>query len=235
MITVSMDIDGVVHKMDTLAQRADDLEKPLRVFGGYLKKKAKRKYDEQNFQPLAESTVEKRTESARRTLERKLHRDYRRAVKRAGGGEGIISEVIGQQGRGARNRLAVLAEFQRRHGLRRSSLTRSADLKPLTLKQTASLDARTGRALAKAAGRPILGRLSKSLLVEVRHGAVTLASRTKGGWSEVHNAGGSAGHGASIPKRETVAVDATDLQVFVAILKSYFLLPFEEGLHGPGF
>jgi hypothetical protein len=127
--------------------------------------------------------------------------------------------------RGVRNRLAVLAEFNRRHRI--ADLKERTDLPALTLKQAVSLGGREMRAVARAVGRPILGGLPRTLEVEVGPGSVTLRSHTGRAWTDTQNQGGPAGHGAQMPKRETVAVEADDLEVLVELLEEHHIQAFE--------
>lgn len=235
---------GIEHKMDTLAENATDLHEPLARFGGYLRKKALKKYEQQSFAPLADSTLAKRAEKGLHSAERKLAKDVRRATSRAkaraGTKDDFIASHLAANARGVKNRLAVLAEFQNRHqrmfeGRRNGLVADKAGLKPLTVKQLASLDGRVKRAVEKAVNRPILGGLPRTLVVEVNHGTMALISRTHEEWSEAHNAGATVGHGATEPERRTLELTSTDRIVFENILKDHLLLPFTAGLQGPGY
>ncbi len=248
MITVRVEIDGLVRTFETVAESARDLSPALRQFGGYLRKKAKAKYDAQDFAPLAAATVAGRALKGLHSLEGKLKTDVRRALKRSrlsrGAPAGILGRVLTStatrhvledlasgQSKGARNRQAVLAAFQRQHALGGKSRLESAGATPLTFRQQLSLNARADRAVTRQVGKPILGGLSKTLVVEVGEGTVTLKSKTHGVWSEAHNAGAVVGHGAKLPKRETVKLEADDLDVFGSILEHHLLRPLEtEGL-----
>lgn len=260
MFTVQVEVDGAIHKLDTLAESARDLEKPLQIFGEYLRRRSLDRYKAQAFEPLAESTIDKRAQKGLQIMEGKLRRDLARAQgrqRKAEGGQrssgGLLGRALGALGaggvtseaapaisRGVANRLAVLAEFRRRHGMHsikggRSRVVEAAGLQPLSLKQRQSLSMRTVRQVASTVGRPILGGLPQTLEVQVTAGAVTLRSRTREEWSDVHNEGGGAGHGAQIPERKTIEVESSDLDVFVSILKTHLLMKVTEGMHGPGF
>ena len=137
--------------------------------------------------------------------------------------------------RGAKNRLAVLAEFTRKHRKGSSRLMEAANAQPLTLKQSQSLAVRTVRAVSKAVGRPILGGLPETLEVEVNGATVTLASRTRKHWTDVHNEGGEAGRGAKIPQRQTIVLEDSDVEILISMLKAHMLLPVQEGMQGPAY
>jgi hypothetical protein len=251
MFSIAVELDGLNWKADTLADSAADLELPLKIFGGYLRKRALARYAAQSFPGLAASTIEKRVAKGLKRLERKLQRDLRQAFKRARLARGpqrrsllervldntavrhAMEDSLGSKSRGVQNRLSVLAEFQRQH--RAGSLVELAQGKPLSIKQQASLQAREERAVDKAVGAPILGQLPKTLQVVVDGGSVTLRSRTHETWSKAQNDGATVGHGAQLPERKTIELEQDDLEVLVAILKHHILLPVQEGMHGPGF
>lgn len=250
--SVSVELDGLNWKCDTLADTAADLEVPLRILGAHLKKKALARYKAQAFAPLAQATIEKRALGGLRSLEHKLKRDVRRAFKRARLARGparggllqqifssaaarhAADDALGQSTRGVQNRLAVLSAFHQRHG-KHLGLKELAEGRALTLKQQQSLDEREARAIGKAIGRPILGGLDKTLVVEVEHGAVTLRSATHQEWSEAHNAGATVGHGAKLPQRQTVKLEQDDIDFFLSVLKGHLLVAFDHSMHGPGF
>lgn len=240
MLSLEVDVEGVITRLETAALRADDLAPALARFGGYLRTKARAKYAAQDFAPLAESTIEKRTQKGMRALESKLRQDVRKAVRRAGersgdpgllrrlfGAGSITSEVIGQQSKGAARRQKVLDEFLRRRR-KGSDLKGVMGGKELSLKQLTSLGARTDRAVAKAVGAPILGKLADSLVVKVDGDSVTLTSRTGEQWSEAHNAGDTVGHGAKLPKRETIKLESEDITELTKILREHCLTALEE-------
>lgn len=242
MLTVNLTIDGINHKCDTLADFADDLKKPLAMLGVRLKAKAAARYKAQAFAPLAAGTIEHRFSKGLASLEAKLVSDVRRAFGRARSARaprGLLERMVTSKemqratddalsasAKGVQNRQAVLAEFQRRH--RQLGLEKSAQGKALTLKQSESLSSRTKRAVAKAVTKPILGGLDRTLMIVVEDGSVTLRSATHQTWSEAHNVGATAGHGAKIPPRPTIFLEADDLVYFREALKEHLLLPFDD-------
>lgn len=256
MWTVVVELDGLNRKLDTFADSAGDLEKPLGIFGAHLRRRALERYKAQNFAPLAESTIEKRALKGMHSLGRKLQGDVRKALRRARQArqrepKGFLARLLDQkqslaledalsvQTRGVQNRLAVLAEFQRHHGLnwgkKGGTFADRIQAKPLTFKQNISLAQREARAVMRAVNQPILGGLPRTLVVVVESGTVTLRSATHEKWSEAHNQGATVGHGSKLPKRETIKLESDDVEVLVAILKHHLLLPFAEGMHGPAF
>ena len=241
MLTVQLDADKLYARFDSLGHSAGDVTPALKRFGAYMLKTARADYAAQDFAPLAESTLEKRAAKGLQRLEGKLRTDYRKAKLRAhtqrrkeglersrsvlgqlldaATGADLVNERAVMQTRGVRNRLAVLEEYERRH-------RGGAGGGKLTDAQTKSLNAREERAVSKAVGAPILGRLAKSLTFVVEDGTMTLASHSSRHWTEIHNKGGTAGHGAKIPARTTLKVDNTDLMVLRAILVDEMLIAF---------
>jgi hypothetical protein len=256
MFTVVVNVDGLNRRFDTLADSVADLEKPLAIFGGWLKRRAIDRYKAQNFAPLAESTIEKRAQKGLHSLERKLVGDVKKALRNARQSrqrepQGFLARLLQQKQslaledalsvgtRGAQNRLAALAAFQSHHaanwGKKGSSFAERIQAKPLSIKQSISLSQREARAVMRAVGQPILGGLPRTLVVIVGAGTVTLRSATHEKWSAAHNDGATVGHGAQLVERKTVLLEDSDMEVFASILKSHMLVAFDSGLHGPGF
>lgn len=243
-----VDADGVYKKFDLAIDRVHDLDRPLRKFGAHLRRRAIERYKAQNFAPLARETLEHRAAKGLHSLERKLSTDVRKATRRAAGEpapKGLLGRALAILGaepapiavgstRGVRNRQSVLQAFQEQqgfqHGRRKNqSILMSSGGTPLSLKAQASLDKRVGRAIARAVNKPILGGLPGTLDVEVSLGTVVLRSHTDKPWTAVHNDGGQAGNSATIPQRETIKVEESDLVVLSELLKEHVLEPLEEG------
>lgn len=71
----------------------------------------------------------------------------------------------------------------------------------------------------------VLGSLRDALHLYVDGGhAVVVFAGPK--WSGVHNRGGTAGHGAKIPKREYLTIDSDSIVVAVGIFREHLLEPF---------
>ncbi len=248
MLSVAVEVDGAIRKINTCALEASDLEKPMAIFGGYLKKKAKAVFEAQNLAPLADSTMKARAQRGLHKLEVKLQGDLRKASARASrtrAPRGLLAAILGAPGmtsaiegetKGVKNRTAVLAAHQQLHVQRVSQkrkeggFLRIVGAQKLTVKQQSSLAARAQRAVAKEVGGPILGKLPKTLHVIVEGSRMTLIEGTHEEWTDIHNRGGTAGHGAKMPKRETlpVSVDQKDLDVLIGILKDHVLAPLLE-------
>jgi hypothetical protein len=214
VFTLHIEIDGVLHKLDTMADNASDLTPALRRFGAYLKKRARERYQAQDFAPLAPSTIAKRAQRGLRSVERSLSKKVKQSIRKAGGA-GTLGMIMGLQSKSVQRNLTTLSEFQKRHRRKLSSRA-EGDLKPLTVRQLASLGSREDKAIAKAVSGPILGKLIGSLEVQVEGASVTLRSRTRQHWTEAHNKGD--GH---VPQRETIKIETSDLTVLSEILREH--------------
>ncbi len=212
---------GMNRKLDTCAELASDLDAPLRKFGAHLRRKAIAKYKSQNFAPLAASTIEKRAQKGIRSMGKKLALAAQKAVGTQGGLQGVLGALSKTAGR----RVAVLAEFHKMHR-RKLSLRAQANGVTLSLSQQVSLAKRTVRAVQKAIDRPILGTLPATLETDVERGTVTLRSHTRQPFTDTHNVGGSAGHGAREPERKTLEIEDSDIAVLTELLIEHALLPF---------
>lgn len=249
MFTLEVNSAGAERKFELASYAMEDLTEPLKRFGAYLRAKALARYKAQAFPPLAEATVEKRAQKGLRSLERKLQQDVRKALGRARKGRaqrvGLLDRIltsasvrhaaedaVNSQTRGVQNRLAVLGQFQQWH---RKGLKDKAQGRALLPKQKISLLQREARAVVRAVGQPILGGLPRTVVFKVGLGTVTLESDTHQDWSDAHNKGGTVGHGAKLPQRETIVLEPVDLEVLARILMDAALLPFQEGLQGPGY
>lgn len=245
MITIQVNIDGAIHILETAAEHATFLDKPLKLFGEYLKKKAGDRLKAGNFAPLSSGTTHARVLKGLARVESKLHIDLRKAVKRATtaqlGEQSVLNKMIRSVGgggkfvpedtKGTRNRTAVISEFQRRNrrqGLHGKFSTRSQiaeSAQKLTLKQHASLTNRTRSAIKKAVSKQILGRISQILEVKVDYGDVSVKSKSTKEWTEVHNTGGTVGHGSKIPQRQYLLVEEDDLAILEGLIKEHVLEP----------
>lgn len=246
MLSVAVNVDGALRKINTAALATEDLSGPLAALGKRIKKRALGRFEQQSFPALADSTIKKRAAKGLHKLEAKLQGDLRKASNRGAatrsprgmlarilGSPGMTSAVVGET-KGVRNRTAVLSEFQRIHVQRVSKqrgaggFQRIVGAQKLTLKQQNSLGARAQRAIAKEVGGPILGKLPRSLHVVVDGDRLTVIERSFQEWTDVHNVGGQAGKNAKEPKRETLVLDSYDLEVFIDILREHALAPFLE-------
>lgn len=248
MLDIVVDVEGALHRIETSALVDEDLEEPLARFGGYLRAKSLKKFEQQDFTPLSAATLKKRAAGALRTMGAKLERDLGKANKRADAmarrtPRGLLGAILGSvsvpiiatQTKGQTNRKAVLDEFRKTYIKRRSKaesgaggFQRATGATKLTAKAQLSLAKRVSKAVQKAMDAPILGKLPKSEHIVVEGNKMMVVERTKGTWSDVHNKGGAGGHGAREPKRETMApITKEDLDVLRGLLKEAWLIKWE--------
>ncbi len=178
----------------TAAQAAlADLSPALEKSRKYMMKQIKGVFSEEGpgWEPRDASTMkavaERIKQRGQQTLRSKLKREVRRAESRLELGTGKEKTL--------KRRKLILKEYNK--------LLKTGALKwsRLNDKQKESLHARLSRSLEKSEqkGAKILGRLSSSIEAEVSSDTLRVYSRVP--WSGVHNEGGTAGHGAKIPKR----------------------------------
>jgi len=166
-------------------------------------------------------------------LRRKLVRDVARARKRLGAvntADGFfrerarqeklgldgkrsysMSDVLRSRAAAVARREAVLAEFER--------LANGGDpSRPLTTqKQTDKLRERMERAKKLDSGEATLGRIAGSFKTEIRDGTLVDASEIS--WSNIHNEGGRAGHGAVEPPRPFAFLEDIDVRMLVNMIR----------------
>ncbi len=234
MLNITVNVDGLEQKIKTTAILAEDLDEVLHKFGGYLRKRAIERINAQNYSPLAASTLKNRAAKGLHKLELKLASDVRKAVKRDRAPKGLIAKTMvalgaramesgAPAGKGTQNRAAVLAEFRRIHRMGDSGLSAKSSGKQLTLKQAASLSARTGRAITKAMNKPILGQLNRSPITDVTNGILTLTAATQTHFSEIHNEGDEKN-----PKRVMILLEEADLTILKSMLVEHCMSGWDD-------
>lgn len=245
-LSLRVSVDGALKRIQTCAIATSDLQKPLAIIGGHLRKNARARYEAQAFTPLADATIKARAARGLRKLEVKLEGDLRKAnarAQRARTPRGLMAIVLGSSDtkrelqkatRGQTNRRAVLAEYQRLAVKRVSAQRREGGFarivgaERLSVKQRLSLGKRMGRAVAKAIDGPILGKWPNTYHLEVDGDSVTFGAFTGDHWTETQNKGGPAGHGAKIPERLTIELTQADLDFALSVLKDHCLDPLLE-------
>lgn len=206
-LVVELRVDGAVNRFNALAQSYRSLDPALRSFGGYLLKKFRGPHQ---FTALAESTLKEREsrqeaadEAVKKVKQAQMRRKLVRELKRAQSKMGAVA---------AHNRYMVLKEFDRivNGGSAAAAL--------IDAKAAASLTKRIERAGGKGSSK-ILGRVTNANKAEVKNGVLRAGSTIS--WAQVHNEGGTAGHGAEIPQRTWIEVTSDDVQVLANLLEDY--------------
>lgn len=233
-LTLRVDVGGLERKFELLTDSAKKIDPALRAFDRYLAARVRQRFESSGpgWAPLAPETIEARKSRAAEVLGKKLGRDVRRSEQRYRSKFGehrddtlsqlLESRVVKKRRSAAaaiQRRLTTFAEYRRQlaGGSAEASLFegRGAD------RQRVSLAARVQRAEARATGK-ILGRVALSFKSTVRGGRLTRESKIP--WAGVHNEGGAAGHGATIPARPFLFIEERDVDVLAEILRDRMLL-----------
>ena len=196
----------------------------LKKSAGYMMNQIKAVFSEEGpgWEPREASTMKAVAERIKargqQTLRSKLKREVRRAESRLELGTGKEKTL--------KRRKLILKEYNK--------LLKTGALKwsRLNEKQKESLHARLSRSLEKSEqkGAKILGRLATSIFPTVTPTSLTLTSRPE--WSSIHNEGGTAGHGAKIPKRTFLEWTPERLQKISKILAYGFVEAWDQGGEG---
>lgn len=229
MITVHYDDGGVQREIHLRLERLSDLNPVLRRFGRYLRAKAKDRFAAQGpgWEPLAVSTIERLQETriARVTAHGKLRESYvknlghylRQQVK-AGKAKGSVLARLEQLASGRDYDPSSLVERRVLAAENALAVARNDKIldrleKQLDKAQEQSFEERAHKGKRKIEQR-LLGKLASSLEATVSGG--TLVVRSKVPWAGVHNDGGNAGRGASIPARPFLFLEPYDMDVLEA-------------------
>jgi phage gpG-like protein len=214
-VTFRVRAEGAEKLMQGLVYRASDVKPVLRRWVGYMRKHARKRFDELSGPPLAPSTAEKY--AGTRTSN----------VTAAGNVRASYARTLEAQLRKKRTGEMNLAELRRlaRGGSSAFSLSEAQDKSIERLRKRLEQARKTGKRVGgnrrKIERHKLLGRLVGALQGSVTRATAILRNRVR--WSAVHNEGGTAGRGASIPKRETLTILAEDVSVFAEIALSALL------------
>lgn len=224
MLTLQYTSAGVSRKMQLAVDSLSTLDQVLRRFNKeHLRPKIDQKFRSQGpgWPGLAQATIERRGEqagsvSARirakalNSLDRSLEREQGRAERAL-----YRSLTTPKQAHLTERRQKVL---ERHHRLRAEfERVRAGGMYPLP-KEAGKLGERIGRRHARAEERirhyesgQALGQIASSIGSKIQAHTLIVESRIE--WAGVHNEGGVAGHGAKIPARTFLELDAEDLDV----------------------
>lgn len=226
MITLKLSVNGQLRELETRAERLEDLELPLRQWEKYKRGDVQRIFDaggpgwpdkkgaKQGPQTAgaAQADAARIKKVADNILRIKLRAELRRAQRKHARGKGNESKSAATVAR----RYAVLKEFERlaAGGDPARGSTGDARLD----KSVSGLRARTARASAKAASRP-LGRVAASIKSKVEKHAVSVFSTIP--WAGAHNEGATVGNGARLPERRFLDITEQDTAVLLMLITAY--------------
>lgn len=228
-LTLASSLGGVIRRYEVMLERLQDLKPVLREAGKSIREESKKRFAEQRFAPLAASTLERLQHISKVTSRGTIRKSYYKKLRIA----------LGQQARAGKASFTARQELDRlfhgggldenleqptaerqasralqrlRRGLQRHQERRAAgkSLRPKVRDKTKVEE-----------GHRILGRLVSSLGATVDPENVTVASRV--GWAGIHNRGGTAGHGAQIPKRTFLELTRQIVEAFVQSLGRFIV------------
>jgi hypothetical protein len=188
-------------RLADLGERARDLKPLYKRWIGKLRAEAQRKFESNDWQPLAESTVERYTAERRAnvTAQGKTRKSYQRR---------LFGQLRNPRAPGS----GELAEAELRRVLR-GDLTKPVDggarygkaierlRKQLLRAQSGKRSGGERRRIEKHA---LLGKLKGALRGGIVAGGVFVENAVK--YSGVHNRGGHVGHGATVPARPSLYI-----------------------------
>lgn len=234
-VAIDVNLDGMRRKFTTAITISRQPDRVLKRIGGLVKKRAKERIRAEGpgWAPLAASTIERKPTVELVQLTRFVRSMNGRStrIRRQGGVLGVHDQMEKFFARGqsaktdraaekafghARRRLLVLEAIVKHYGgaAKITSLEQlvefaEKDLAKRTLRKAGLLKGPRYRNTEAAAG--LLGGLADSIGWAIEGALVRVTSRTARGWSDVHNSGGVAGHGARIPLREYLVLEESDL------------------------
>lgn len=227
MIDYRVNVERPVKQFEAIAERSQEPEKMLKRWGGYLKSAALKRADAaQGWAPLAESTRYRleHTRTANVTAMGSVRASYAR---------GLEKYLAREEKRGSGSAAQDLAELRRlRAGGSVGKIQRGqkwSGSKAIDRLRRAVSKAQAQRAEGKranvggdkrrSAGHKMLGRVARQLVWAQSGASVSVMSKVP--FSAVHNDGGSAGKGASIPKRQFLTIDEKDRIVLAQIAEEH--------------
>lgn len=218
-LTWRVDVSAPVERFDGVAKAAQDPERILRRWSGYFRSQATRAAEEQaGWPPWSEATRDRyqQTRTSKITATGQIRESYakrltqhlqRRARQGVVGAESDLQELLRLRGGLRPDRSKVVtsrALEQLRRGLDRAAAGK-----------------RGGGDRRQLARKKLLGRLPRMNASAIEGTTAKLLSRVP--WSDVHNSGGGAGHGARIPARTWLEIDDQDRIILVEIVRDTLL------------
>lgn len=235
-VAVDVNIDGMRRKFTSAVTIAAQPERVLKRIAGLVKKRAKNRIRAggPGWPGLATSTLARKPSVALVQLTRFIrHANGRQdsRIQRKGGVLGVHDQMEKLFARGQRaktdkgaeksfhkalGKLQLLEAIVKHYGAA-AKLTSveglvahaEKDLLTRARRKAGMIGGPRYRNTESAAG--LLGGLADSIGYTVEGALARITSRTARGWSDVHNSGGVAGHGARMPKREYLYLDDADL------------------------
>lgn len=219
MITLKYQDGGIEKSLDLMVDSLSDLDPILRKFGKHLRDRSKQRFAQQGpgWPQAATSTVQRlqvtRTDAVtaqgtvRKSYRKNLGAQLRRQIRAGKASEVALYELERLYRRGSR-----YESLQGSVGEKlRSWAVEKLRQKLVKAEEKNTFERREGRRAVEK--HRMLGKLGSSLRARVSKGLLVLESAVP--WAGIHNEGGSAGKGASIPARPFLYLETEDLDVLV--------------------
>lgn len=218
MLSIKTNVRGVETALRGMAKRTSDTDGTLKRWVGFMRHKAKERFDQLAGPPLAQSTRTKyeRTRTSSVTAQGKVRSSYARklAVDISAKHRDKSTRQVSERGQ------ELLAELRRlsHGGSTNPSMVTAHDktLEALRKKlERAKSGKRVGGNKRKIERHKLLGKLVKSLVGSISGLSAILRNRVP--WSGVQNEGGKVGNNAQIPARTTLQLLREDVTELVKI------------------
>lgn len=218
-VSFRVDVSQPVERFDGVAKAAQDPERILRRWSGYFRSQATRAAEEQAGWPAwSEATRDRyqQTRTAKITAAGQIREGYARR---------LTQHLQRKARQGVVGADSDLQELLRLRGGLRPDRTRVVTSRALEQLRRGLDRATTGKRVGgdkrQIARKRLLGRLPRMNVSAISGTTVKLQSRVP--WSDVHNSGGGAGHGARIPARTWLEIDDQDRIVLAEIVRDTLL------------
>lgn len=234
MITFETNFGGVEQAIDEMAFAVADLTEPLKAAGAVVRARSQRRIEKQGpgWPGLAPATLERKPSVEMIELLNVIRGKSHRGIKRRG-----VLSLIDRTLKAAQRVRTAKTEKQKAHWVARARVT-GTKLREIARLWQGPLKGGGINALLRLAERDLLQRARKrhglgrgprysasmrstqvlgglvpSIRFKVSGRADQVTIRSGASFSGVHNRGGTAGHGAKIPRREFLKVEGQDLRV----------------------
>jgi len=250
VITFETNFDGVMQSLDTMAASMADTTEPLKSAGAVVRARSQHRIERQGpgWPGLAPATIARKPSVEMIEL-LNVVRGNSRGLKRRG-----VLSMVDRALKATQRARTAKTERQKAKWLARARVA-GTQLRDISRLWQGTLKGGGINALLRMAERDLLQRARKKhglgsgpryaatmrstgllgglvpsirFKVSGRSDQVVIRSGSK--FSGVHNRGGTAGHGAKIPKREFLKVESQDLQVLADEIEKRAVEAFDEAV-----
>jgi len=241
MIKITLNDEKLNRRWAIMVDASTDFGPALKQFSKHLRERTKGRFQQEGpgWPKLAPSTQEKlehsfvgrinvKTGGLKAAAERKLAFDIAKKIKK-GKLRGYASRQLklALTGKASNDRIVkglakvLYGKKSSDKGLEKVS-KEVAKFKGLSIAdRKKKLDKKR-----KSAKHKLLGKLASSIRASIRKNTLEVYSRVE--WAGIHNKGGTAAHGANIPKRTFLELDDEDVKVLAELLKGQLVEAFDS-------